>query len=153
MTTVQHTAGGFKIDSLPIGGKQGELFARARKRTLARSLRRGLTQAECALWRHLRRRRVLNVRFRRQAVVLGYIADFYAPSLSLIIEVDGPAHSALDARAAWRRAWDHARDTHLERVGVRVLRFSNADVLDDDPARVLETLTDAIAQRRAERVR
>jgi very-short-patch-repair endonuclease len=87
----------------------------------ARGLRKSMTEAEKRLWARLRGD-VLGVRFRRQLVIdRQYIVDFCAPSLSLIVEVDGDQHadSAVDAR----------RERALEDLGYRILRFWNNDVL------------------------
>jgi very-short-patch-repair endonuclease len=52
-----------------------------------------LNPAEAALWAQLKNRQ-LGVVFRRQVVVLGrYIADFLAPAVKLIVEVDGGYHA------------------------------------------------------------
>ncbi len=44
-----------------------------------------------------------------------FIADFYAPSPRLVVEVDGPVH-------AGRRAYNAQRDAVLAARGVRTLR-------------------------------
>jgi very-short-patch-repair endonuclease len=71
--------------------------------------------AEAALWGVLNRRQ-LGVTFRRQIVVVGgYIADFLAPSVKVIVEVDGGYHVR-------RAAADVRRDEKLARAGYRVVR-------------------------------
>jgi very-short-patch-repair endonuclease len=79
---------------------------------------------EATLWRELRGGR-LGVSFRRQ-IVLGhrYIADFFAPSLGLVVEVDGAGH-------ARHRAADARRDRELGRLGYRVLRIPAAVVMQN----------------------
>lgn len=62
-------------------------------------------------------------KFRRQAVLGEYIVDFYCPELKLVIEVDGTQHY-LEAG----RTYDAKRDEVLTQMGLRVLRYSNADV-------------------------
>jgi very-short-patch-repair endonuclease len=59
----------------------------------ARKLRRNQTDAELKLWLHLRNRRLDGLRFRRQAPVAGYIADFLCEDAKLIVEVDGGQHA------------------------------------------------------------
>jgi very-short-patch-repair endonuclease len=67
----------------------------------------------------------LGVCFRRQVPVgTRFIADFCAPSIKLIVEVDGGYH-------AGRRAGDASRDRKLERLGYRVVRVSAELVLSD----------------------
>jgi len=58
-------------------------------RQRARRMRHEPTQTEWLLWQALRRGQ-LGVTFRRQVVLRGYIADFYASEAQLIVEVDGP---------------------------------------------------------------
>ena len=82
--------------------------------------RHNLTETEQALWRQLSCSK-LGVAFRRQVPVGRYIADFMAPSLKLIIEVDGGYHSQ-------RVVADARRTRVLERLGYRVLRLDAAVV-------------------------
>jgi very-short-patch-repair endonuclease len=79
--------------------------------------------------------------------VLAYIADFYCPSLMLVVEVDGPAHHAHDDGARARRAGDRARDAHLRRYGYRVVRLRNEMALQH-PDQAVALLRAAIAERR-----
>ncbi|HRG98306.1 MAG TPA: endonuclease domain-containing protein [Polyangiaceae bacterium] len=83
-------------------------------RPRARDMRCAPTPTEALLWGALRREQ-LGVRFRRQVVLGPFIADFYAPSARLVVEVDGPVH-------AGRRAYDAQRDAVLAARGVRTLR-------------------------------
>ena len=92
----------------------------SRKR--AQELRRQSTEAEKKLWLHLRNRQISGVKFRRQAPIGPYIADFLAVDALLVIELDGGQHSN-------RLRYDEKRTTWLERRGYRVLRFWNNDVL------------------------
>src|SRR5450432_3345723 len=55
----------------------------------ARTLRRTLTPAERKLWHALRDRRIQQLKFRRQAPVGAYIADFLCLEHRLIVEADG----------------------------------------------------------------
>jgi very-short-patch-repair endonuclease len=64
------------------------------------------------------------VRFRRQAVLGQYIADFFAPQARLVVEVDGGYHQQ-------RRAADARRDEWMRRRGYRVVRVSAAAVMSD----------------------
>ncbi len=88
----------------------------------ARTLRKKQTDAERILWQRLRNRQILGVEFRRQMPVKGYIADFAAVEIKLIIEVDGSQH--IDNKAA-----DEFRTGFLQREGYKVIRFWNDDVL------------------------
>src|SRR5688500_840366 len=90
--------------------------------THARALRSGQTDAERLLWRHLRDRRLLGRKFRRQHEIGPYIVDFACADPGLIIELDGGQHLEQVERDARRTAW-------LRREEYRVLRFWNDDVL------------------------
>ena len=107
-----------------------------RLKARARRLRRQSTDAERALWSKLRDRRLGGVRFRRQAPIGSYIADFVSHERKLIVELDGGQH-------AGRRAYDARRTRWLESRGYTVLRFWNDDVLLR-PASVLEAVALAL---------
>jgi len=52
-----------------------------------------------------------------------YIADFYIPSLSLVIEIDGGSHSKES-----QIRYDNIRTNFLESIGNKVARIPNEDV-------------------------
>ena len=58
----------------------------------ARALRKTQTDAENLLWHHLRDRRLLDLKFRRQRPIGKYIADFACLEVGLVIELDGGQH-------------------------------------------------------------
>ena len=93
-----------------------------RKKEFAKSMRRRPTPAERKLWEYLRCgcRRGWPFRFRRQSVILEYIADFYCPAAHVVIEVDGGYHDPVK---------DAPRDGRLARRGFLTLRFANGEVL------------------------
>lgn len=93
------------------------------KRHQAVVLRAFPTLAESYLWETLRSSR-LGVRAHRQSVLRGYIADFWIPAWLMVVEVDGPYHST-------RADEDRKRDANLSKLGIRTLRFSNDEVLED----------------------
>jgi very-short-patch-repair endonuclease len=90
----------------------------------ARQLRKNQTPAERKLWGECLR----NFKYRvlRQRPIDNYIVDFYCPKLKLVIEVDGGGHYTEDGRA-----YDEDRTQVLEGYGLRVLRFTNTEVLKD----------------------
>lgn len=90
----------------------------------ARALRSLPTASEERLW-SLLRRGALDVRVRRQHVLLGWIVDFYIPAWRLVIEVDGSAHDACAED-------DRRRDEVFAREGVRVLRL-RVEEIDASP--------------------
>jgi len=92
----------------------------------ARRLRQEPTRAEVCLWQALRRRQLAGLKFRFQYPVGRFIADFCCPSLKLIIEIDGGIHDR-------QKPYDEARTQQLQAFGYRVLRFSNEEVLTNQP--------------------
>lgn len=91
-----------------------------------------MTDAEQKLWRALRRCQVNGWRFRRQAPVGPYIADFLCFDPRLIIEVDGGQHAHSPS--------DEKRTAFLNRKGFYVLRFWNHDVLQRTEGVLLEII-------------
>jgi imidazole glycerol-phosphate synthase subunit HisF len=97
-----------------------------------------MTPAEHVLWRELRGKS-MGIRFRRQEPVSGYIVDFYAPSIQLAVEIDGPVHNELD---------DMNRDLKLARINVQVMRFTN-DAVINDLNRVVASIWENVVARTA----
>lgn len=95
-----------------------------------------MTDPERTLWSMLRGKQVA-LRFRRQHPIGPYILDFYCPSARLCVEVDGPVH--LDPEQIER---DTARDKWLQTQGIRVLRFTVAEV-NERPAAILASIVKA----------
>jgi very-short-patch-repair endonuclease len=89
-------------------------------------LRGSQTDAERLLWRLLRNRQLLGLKFRRQQPVGPYILDFYCHDYKFCIELDGGQHYTDQGQ---RRDGD--RETFLQAEGIRTLRFSNLDVLQN----------------------
>jgi len=116
--------------------------AEPRQFKYARELRREMTEAEKVLWEHLRARRFMDLKFRRQHPILEFIADFYCHELKLVVEVDGKYHEEDDASY-----YDSERTKELQRYGFTVVRFSNEEVLSDVES-VLMQLRDFVARLR-----
>lgn len=92
----------------------------------SRDLRSRLTEAERLIWRRLRGRQLHGLQFYRQKPLLDYIVDFYCPRAKLVVEIDGSQH--LEEVAA---ANDSIRDDRLASIGLKVLRFSNLQVMQE----------------------
>jgi very-short-patch-repair endonuclease len=90
--------------------------------TVARILRKRLTDAERLLWRHLRAKHVEGFKFRRQQPIGNYIVDFVCFEKRIVIEVDGGQHVRDKDK-------DNRRDEWLKGQGFKVLRFWNSEVL------------------------
>jgi very-short-patch-repair endonuclease len=93
---------------------------------LARQLRKEQTSAEALLWQLLRNRQLMGFKFRRQHQFGDYVADFYCYEAQLVVECDGAVH---ERNERWQH--DQARDAYLTGHGLRVLRFTNEQVLED----------------------
>ncbi len=89
----------------------------------ARTLRRQATRAEQIIWQHLRARQMNGRKWRRQEPIGPYIVDFFCAELKLVVEVDGDVHAGREDR-------DAARQAALESVGLKLVRFTNNDVIE-----------------------
>jgi very-short-patch-repair endonuclease len=98
------------------------------QRSFARSLRKSQTDAENRIWYHLRSRRFLGLRFRRQHPIGQYFADFVCIELGLVIELDGGQHNSSEGR--WK---DQVRSDVLAAHGFQVLRFWDNEVFANTP--------------------
>ncbi|MEW6716437.1 MAG: endonuclease domain-containing protein [Chloroflexota bacterium] len=88
----------------------------------AKELRRDMTLAEKRLWTALRRNQLDGFRFRRQQIIGRYIVDFYCDAARLIVEVDGSVHNQ-------QIEYDQAREHVLRDYELRILRFSNEEIM------------------------
>lgn len=88
-----------------------------------RLLRKNLQKAEIELWLRLKNKKLGGYKFRRQYSVDRYVIDFCCSELKLAIEIDGPYHNTDDMKI-----YDNSRDTFIKSLGIRILRFSNADI-------------------------
>ena len=61
---------------------------------IAREFRKKPTKSEGIMWQALRRNNFLDLNFRRQHVIGGFIVDFYCHLLKLVVEIDVPIHKA-----------------------------------------------------------
>jgi very-short-patch-repair endonuclease len=104
--------------------------------SFARSLRKSSSDAERRFWYHVRGRRLVGYKFRRQQPIGPYVVDFCCESAGLIVELDGGQH-------AEQRLYDELRERYLREQGYEVLRFWDNDVLtntDGVLSAVLKTL-------------
>jgi leucyl-tRNA synthetase len=92
-----------------------------KKLAWARQMRQNPTAAERHMWEILGAKKT-GYKWRRQHLMLGYIADFYCPSFQLIIELDGSSHRG-------REAWDAKRDKAFKSYGFAVVHMTNERAL------------------------
>jgi len=100
-----------------------------------------MTLPEKRLWSRIRRKQINNLQFYRQKVLGHYIVDFYCPAAKLVIEVDGGHHFLPE-----NMFYDQERTNYLESLGLRVVRFTNREVLSNI-AGVIEMLSEVIKNR------
>ena len=65
-----------------------------------------------------------NLKFTRQKPLDAYIVDFYSAELMLAIEIDGDTH-------ANQEQYDKHRTENLNKYGIEVIRYTNAEVLNN----------------------
>src|SRR5258708_32288725 len=120
---------------------EGEGYTRSMYPTLmtidrARELRRNQTEVEKSLWAKLRAWQLGGAKFRRQAPIGPYIADFVCFERQLIIELDGGQHASTIIA-------DERRAAGLASQGFRVMPFWNNDGVEDTE-RVIQTIARAV---------
>ena len=115
-----------------------KIFNLKRQKEKRQYLRTHMTKAEITLWHNLKAKQLLGHKFRRQHGIDEYVVDFYCPELKLAIELDGESHISEDAKLN-----DLSRQQHIERYGVRFLRFTDDEVLGN-PDRVVKTIEDVV---------
>jgi very-short-patch-repair endonuclease len=114
-------------------------MARLSRLAFRRVLRKKATDAERELWSRLRRHR-MGPKFRRQHTVGPYTLDFYCPAARLAVELDGGQHyEGLQFQK------DVARDAWLRMHGIRVLRYSDRELLLE-PEAVAEAIWLALSE-------
>jgi len=111
------------------------------KHERARLLRQEMTPSEARLWERLRTGRLKGLRFRRQQVIDGFIADFYCHAAGIVIEVDGAVHDT-------HHEADAERDAIITARHLKVLRFSNERIRDE-----IETVLDEILAASQQRLK
>ncbi len=101
-------------------------------------MRTNPTTAEDHLWQRLRKEQVMDTKFRRPHPIDRFIIDFYSPKARLVIEVDGGIHDE-------QQEAEQLRTEFLESLGLRVLRFTNGEVLQQTDG-VIERIADVLQE-------
>ena len=89
---------------------------------ISKVLRRNMTDEEKHLWYDFLKK--IPKTIHRQKVIGNYVVDFYCSSPKIVIELDGSQH-----RTKQGLQDDFLRDAYLSDLGIKVLRYSNLDVL------------------------
>jgi len=93
---------------------------------LSKALRTTMTPAEKLIWEQIRAKRLDGIKFRRQQVIVGFIADFYCDAAGLVVEIDGSVHNSPE-----QKTYDAERDRIFSEKGLTVLRIKNGEVFSD----------------------
>jgi very-short-patch-repair endonuclease len=95
----------------------------------ARELRKKQTPAESFVWQQVRNRKLGAKIVRQKPIILDYfgkkkafVADFYCNDAGLAIEIDGDIHSK-------QSDYDSLRAMLLNQTGIRLIRFTNDEVM------------------------
>ena len=140
---------------MPVKWKEGfYIFASLTKQSMtlkyekylksySRDLRNTSTYTEILLWNELKGKQILNVQFNRQRPIGKYIVDFLCSKAKLIIELDGITHHSEEAFQL-----DNIRQTELEKLGYKILRFHDEEVMDDRE-NVVREITAEVGKRLA----
>ena len=111
----------------------------------AREIRNQLTPPERQFWNALRSMPSYKDHpFNRQKPLGEYIVDFYCHEYRLIVEIDGDTHGTEEAQAK-----DQRRTAFLESNGLRVVRFTNREVLNNIEG-VMESLENLLNEIKEE---
>ncbi len=98
------------------------IYTKKSEQAKRRILRSNMTKAEVILWFELKNKKLV-VRFLRQFSIGKYVIDFYCPKLKLAIEIDGYTHLLKE-----EIEYDRIRQTEIEVLGVKFLRFTNEQI-------------------------
>jgi very-short-patch-repair endonuclease len=112
----------------------------------SKTMSKNMTKAEAKIWFEvLANKQLCGFKFTKQKVVGNYILDFYCSELQLAIEVDGDSHAGGSAEE-----YDEIRTDFLEALGIKVVRFTNNEVLNciecvkDELYRIFPKHTDSL---------
>jgi len=116
--------------------------------SIARGLRKNQTKAEEILWKRLRNRRFLNLKFLRQHPICFkienskryFIADFFCQEKKLIVEIDGGIHFR-------QQSYDQFRDLIIHKLGFQVIRVPNKAIEEDVDRFLTHILTPLLLRR------
>lgn len=105
---------------------------------IARNLRKNRTKEEAILWKLLRNRQFMGLKFKRQFPIGNYVVDFVCEEKKLVLEIDGGQHNEPENIKE-----DKLRTDFIESKGYKVLRFWNNDI-NLNIQGVYETLLNAV---------
>lgn len=105
------------------GGKGGYIPYDTSLTAKARENRKTPTPAEKKFWYDvLKSHQFKELKFTRQKPLDNYIVDFYNSKLMIAVEIDGDSHFD-------QFYYDKIRTARLNDLGIKVIRYSNAEVM------------------------
>ena len=133
-----------KTDTFDLNGRQikkktiPDLPQNPKLRDYARENRKGYNMAEVMFWRQVHKKKFHGIDFNRQYIIGNYIADFYARSLGLVVEIDGGSHNG-------REEYDENREAYMSSFGILTFRTTDYDVIHH-PDLVMQELEEFIVE-------
>jgi very-short-patch-repair endonuclease len=115
-----------------------KLYNKTSEKQKRRKLRQHQTNAEDLMWRFLRNRQLLGLKFRRQYSVSKYVIDFYCTEIKFAIELDGASHNSYK-----KKVKDKKRQTYLEDFGITFIRIKDTELFGN-PNKAFEKIEKAI---------
>ena len=98
-------------------------FNKSSEKIKRRNLRQHQTEAEKLVWRFLRNRQLLEIKFKRQYSIDHFVIDFYSPELKLAIELDGASHND-----PGKRSYDKRREKYLKNFNITFVRIKDEEL-------------------------
>lgn len=132
-------------NTLPESGKHFKTGDKSYWETLklyGRENRKNPTEGENILWQRIRNNQ-LGVKVRRQHTIQGFIVDFAILEANLVIEIDGEYHNHDE-----QVKYDEARTAYLNEFNLKMLRFSNDEVLQQTDMVIEKIKTTILEQSR-----
>lgn len=113
-----------KIEPEAINSERGYVRYLDQLTLMANKNRQNPTEAEYKMWHNFLSNDKTGHRFLRQKPIHRFIVDFYCSKLNLAIEIDGNSHDK-------RKGYDELRDKFLKQIGIKTIRFTNEEVLNN----------------------
>ena len=95
--------------------------------------------AEVIFWKQVHKKKFHGIDFNRQHIIGNFIADFYARSLGLVVEIDGGYHNS-------RKEYDRWREEYISSLGILTFRTTDHNMINH-PNMVMQELEEFILSR------
>ncbi|MFT3937094.1 MAG: methylmalonyl-CoA mutase family protein [Chitinophagaceae bacterium] len=124
---------GYDGSSITVNQFKADPILYGKLKEFAQTHRANPTIEESILWEQLKNKKE-GYKFRRQHIIGSFITDFVCLKKGLVIEIDGSYHQLPEMVVS-----DEERTVELERLGYKVMRFTNDEVKYELPT-VLEKI-------------